>query len=223
MKIIRNYKKSYVLVVLLLISILLISACDNEKNVNVQDNKSIIAEEVCGNGICESNEKYSSCSQDCQRLELKDIALKLEDLPLGYETENRGVRTQGDVGITAIKEGWKEGYLAIFRKTENSDIKIENYLSIYPKDKIKSVLYSNTYKPETTFDEYYGYEFVELEKPNIGDDGRAFREKTFYVSNSATISIYYRVVFNKYDVHINVIGPDYEEVKELAKKIEERI
>lgn len=145
------------------------------------------------------------------------LALQLSDLPSNFTIKERTERIGSDVLQEARDLGWEEGYYVRFVKIGDNIFDatiVRHSISIYPSENISKIIdIPMVSDSNRTYDE--------LSKPNIGDNSRAFRITT------EDDNRYYEIEFVKMDVYENIqmsgTTTDYELLKELAKKAEEKI
>ncbi len=186
-----------------------------------------------------SSEKMTNIPPETQFIEQKksiekasDLALSLSDLPSGWEISTRGELTLSDMNEYELNLGWKEGYNIVFKKLVGAqDIEVSHFTEIYPAESISFTLDEsketlkafresiNGAKIKYRLDgNDYRYKFEELSNPNIGDDSIAY--KAIYLDYSNVI---YYIEFRKSNYREILFGSDYELIKDLAKKAEDKI
>ena len=149
--------------------------------------------------------------------EISEIVIGLSDLPKGYEISERGPRTFTDVSEEAIARGWKEGYSIEFQKGNTlfdiSGISLWN--SRYPAENIFMIINDPLNYSEE-------YTISELPSPNIGDISKAYK-----IKDTEWNTLTYRIDFGKKDIYVGITvagnAADYELLRELAKKVENKI
>jgi len=146
-----------------------------------------------------------------------EIALTLSDLPVGYSIQERSERLKSDVSEDALNRGWQSGYYTRYFRGENlADFtKIEQYVSVYPLENITLLLQKDiTVSEEETLEK--------MPSQNMGDGSKSYR-----VTNNEFGNTWYSFEFIKKDVYVRLdmfgTATDYELLKSLAKKIENKI
>ncbi len=144
-----------------------------------------------------------------------NFLLSLPDLPSNknWTIQERGERNVNDVTAEALEFNWSGGYYIHFTSSENDKVNyLEQYLSIYPEEKILGSLNLD----------YPGYE--PLSNPSIGEHSRAFKGRT---SNNGKEFEFYNIEFVKNNVLVNLYSyganTDYIKLKELAQKAYDKI
>ena len=169
--------------------------------------------------IASSNEKTQNIftPSKTSSTEISEIVIELSDLPEGYKIVERGPRTSADISEESIERGWKEGYSVEFQKGDTLlDIsRISLWNSRYPIENIQKIVNNSL--------NYSGdYIISEISSPNVGDISKAYK-----IKDSEWGILKYRIDFGKKDIFvaIEVVGnaADYELLKELAKKVENKI
>jgi len=151
--------------------------------------------------------------------EVSNLILSLDNLPSGYKIAERTPRTKSDVSEEGLSRGWIEGYYIRYLKGSEENVfdisRIELSISRYPSENISKGIESGYY-------EFEGYSADALPDPKIGEGSMATR----YTDDEWGLREY-RIEFYKKDIFITLIGggatTDYEELKDLAKKIERKI
>ncbi len=179
-----------------------------------------------------NDQQGSEQSKEKKSIEsVSNLALLLDDLPAEWEISTRGEKTKSDIDAYGLNLGWKEGYSIVFRKTASKDIQVSQSISIYPQENISLVLNGvreslkifresvDGRRIEYQRDEFGDrYRFEELSDPLIGDDSIAYK----YISLD-TAQVAYYIEFVKSSYYEIIVGYDYELIKELASKAEEKI
>lgn len=153
--------------------------------------------------------------------EPSELALQLSDLPEGFEIGERTEKTESDVSQDAKDKGWEKGYYVRFVKLGENLLQvttIEHSNSIYPAENVSKVLESNWWNGTNTVVE-------DLSDPKIGDKSKAYRitaegelvTNTGYVIEFVKLDVYTMIVIS------GTVGIDYELLKELASKAEQKI
>ena len=159
--------------------------------------------------------------QTTATLEPKDMAITRDEVPDEYGIKERGNRSTDDISDIGISRGWQKGYVIVFFRLGNgiSDMStIYQYISIYPPENISKVI------DTPGSDENYTLSI--LPDPKIGEQSQAYKE-------TAPSSIFgnfkrYTIEFRELNVYEKILiegtsGVDYETLKELAKKAEQKI
>lgn len=159
--------------------------------------------------------------QTTATLEPKDMAITRDEVPEEYGIKERGDRSIADVSENGKSLGWQKGYVIVFSRMGSgiSDMSaISQYISIYPSESMSKVMTA----PETE----ENYTLSMLPDLKIGDQSQAYKE-------TAPPSIWgnavrYTIEFRKLNVYeyLSISGTggvDYETLKELAKKAEQKI
>ncbi len=162
--------------------------------------------------------------------EPSQMVLEVSDLPDKNWTVEKNVRSREEVSQIERELGFKKGYNVTFFSQENDIIK--HFISVYPL--VNSAI-NMTFSFETAKENYRTgrrYEntskrissISELDNPFIGDFSIAYNVT---VLNKNVKENVYTICFTKWDVAevitIEGINSDYELLKELAKKAEEKI
>ena len=167
-----------------------------------------------------SNENQSSGLFSGSKTSSEDVSkmvLEVSELPEGYEIAERNLRLESDVSERGLNWGWKEGYYIRYLKGESliDTSRIEIYISRYPLENVSNFL-------KRADDELEGYTIEELPDPSIGEGSKSTR----YTDNEMGLREY-RIEFYKKDIYVSINNggarTNYEVLKELAKKIGEKI
>jgi hypothetical protein len=151
--------------------------------------------------------------------DVSSLVLSLEELPEGYKIVERTPRTKSDVSDFGLNNGFQEGYYIRYLKGDEESLfdisRIEVYVSKYPLENVSKGI-------ENGINEMEGYTAEALPNPNIGEGSMSTR----YTDNEFGWKEY-RVEFYSKDIYMTLIAggssTDYELLKELAQKIENKI
>ena len=151
--------------------------------------------------------------------DVSNLILSLDDLPDGYKIAERTPRTKSDVSDKGLSWGWIEGYYIRYIKGNEDNIfdvsRIELSISRYPIENVSKGIEDGYY-------EFEGYTAEALPNPNVGEGSMATR----YTDDELGLREY-RIEFYKKDIFITLIAggttTDYEMLKELAQKMENKI
>jgi len=155
--------------------------------------------------------------------EPSELALQLSDLPEGYQVVERGERLKSDVSRSGLNWGWRKGYHAVFLKQDKDNTlmytAIDQSNSIYPSENITAVVDNDDWIANMT-----NVTVEELSDPKIGDKSWAWRMRA---KTQASYTVY-RIDFVKYDYYSTFLmsgttGVDHEHLKELARKVADRV
>jgi len=165
--------------------------------------------------------------------EPSEMALQISDFPDDWKVLEKGVRTREESSQVERNLGFKKGYNITFSsQQENDTILVKQFVSVYPL--VNSAI-NMTFSFETAKENYRIGRFYEntnkrilsiSELPNhfIGDLSVAYNVT---VSGARGKENVYTICFTKWDVAEVVIiegfNTDYEFLKDLAKKAEEKI
>lgn len=150
--------------------------------------------------------------------DVSSLVLDMSELPEGYRIAERTPRLKSDISELGIDWGWIEGYYIRYIKGNEDNIfdvsAIGLSISRYPLKNVSNGI-DNSY-------EYEGYTAEKLPNPNIGEGSAATR----YTDNSSGLRSY-RIEFYKKDIYVTFDNEgattDYELLRELAKKISDKI
>jgi len=157
-------------------------------------------------------------------IEPSEMALQSDELPENYQIKERSEQVKSDVVKSALDLGWKKGYIVKFVQVDLNNLEvtsIEQGISIYPIENINKTL-SLQRDESTKYTANNSYTIDDLSNPNIGDQSQAYR-----ITNKLDNSKLYAIDFVKQDVFesLRMSGTftDYENLKELAKTVAEKI
>jgi len=157
-------------------------------------------------------------------IEPSEMALQSDELPENYQIKERSEQVKSDVVKSALDLGWKKGYRVKFVQVDLNNLEvtsIEQGISIYPIENINKTL-SLQRDESTKYTANNSYTIDDLSNPNIGDQSQAYR-----ITNKLDNSKLYAIDFVKQDVFesLRMSGTftDYENLKELAKTVAEKI
>lgn len=166
-----------------------------------------------------------SCNQQTIK-QPYDLILDSSDLPQDYFLGEQDPILKSNLNQELINLGWKDGHYAIFARLGHAvpviDIVfIQQSISIYPIKNIKKILELSPNQPY-----YQKLDYEELPNPNIGKKSRAFKTTTINKYGEEVKG--YQIEFIKMDVYeslymASTTTADYELLKDLAKKAEEKI
>jgi hypothetical protein len=146
-----------------------------------------------------------------------ELALELKDLPEGYFIAEKSERLKSDISERGLSLGWIKGYQVKFRKGESlfDFTNIVQWISFYPLENISKNL---EFEPEPI----EGWSFEKMPELKIGDASRSYRWTDLEYGD-----IEYEIEFIKKNVYVRISmfgsSTDYELLKDLTKKIEEKI
>jgi len=148
--------------------------------------------------------------------EVSELIFDLSELPEGFRIAERTPLLESEAENDATRLGWKEGYYVRYLKgtTLFDTSKVELSISKYPVENISKIW-------ELEPSDLEGYKKEKLPDPEIGDFSYAGRltDEEFGVAN-------YIIEFSKKDIFVQIImggNTDYELLKELAKKVADKI
>lgn len=159
-------------------------------------------------------------------------ALSLSDLPSGWEIQARGEMAAHDQTDYQRSLGWKEGYNIIFQKANTPNIYVTQFISLYDEEN-RTLILNETKTKIKQFNEGIGgnvvqyfidvdsakYRLDRLPDVNIGDESIAYKKS--YINYREYFI--YQIEFRKGDYVVKLTSPDYELLKDLAKKAEKKI
>lgn len=156
--------------------------------------------------------------------DVSKLTLDLSDLPEGYEIAERSPRIKSDVAEEGLDLGWKEGYYIRYLDGDLDNFldisTIEISISRYPLENI-----SKTMEKKFIGKEIEGYIAELLPDPKIG--GRSIATRYTEDDEFDWGLRAYKIEFYKKDIFITMFmggtTTDYELLKELAKKVENKI
>jgi len=150
--------------------------------------------------------------------DVSELVFDISELSEGYYIAERTPRTRLDVSEFGLNLGWQEGYYVRYIKGDEDNIfdvsRIELSISRYPIENISKGI-DNIYEVE-------GYTVERLPDPKIGVGSVSTR----YTDNEFGFREY-RVEFYKKDIYITLNSggtvTDYETLKELTEKVDDKI
>jgi len=212
-----------ILIISLLIGIILISGCANQSSGDTKAAQ-----------VALTTNKAPS-----------ELALQTSDLPTdrNWSVMSKVERVRSDIGDSGKNAGWKAGYFSSYRWIKDTDnlfliesILYRDYVSIYPlvDGKINtSVDFAKIQQiypigeSGALLESWVVKSNDQLSNPNIGDQSIAWRVY-IYNEESDLFKQRFGIQFSKKDVYHTLevesaSGADYEALKEVAHKLEERI
>ncbi|MBI2579203.1 MAG: hypothetical protein HYW26_05815 [Candidatus Aenigmarchaeota archaeon] len=197
---------------------------------------------------CTSNQQRQESAQKITTKESSELALQLSDFPIittNWTLKERTERVKSELNNESLGLGWKKGYRVTYYRIGSliDTTAIQQLISFYPLENITKTLnksddsFYGSWKKFSELTRKYnltssdnGYiQIDDLSDPGIGDESFAYR----IVCNISSLPIedckgtHYYIEFRKLNVYEMLVMSggtlDYELLKEMAKKAEEKI
>ena len=154
--------------------------------------------------------------------DISKLTLDVSELPEGYEIAERSPRIKSDVAEEGLDLGWEEGYYIRYLNGDMDNLldvsTIQISISRYPLENINKLIEIEPFELEGSIAELFP-------NPQIGEGSKAIR----YTNKEDFLLVLteYQIQFYKKDIFITMFmggtTTDYELLKGLAKKVENKI